>query len=927
MRDMKIPFCLLAACAAGLLSAAPQTFESGAWRLSYDGRSHISLARNGRTLLSNVTFGYWTEHYQGMRLASGGFTVSRAGDTVTFARTNDHAGVRLDIALAKDRADLALDVDIRKAPGPFEYGFYLPVDSFRVNGGMPFCRLGKDFLAIEDQPLATRGGGPLRFELPDASCVLRNEGAGAFMLQDRRRVKKEGDLRYIVCRAVDAPGRHVFRHSWTVQDGFSAAQVAERAAIYSKPLVRAVAVDVPNADFENGKTEWSLPENAALDGTVARSGACSARLTVKDPMKEAVYVTRRVPVTGGALYRASCFVKTEDVKSAPGRMESVGAGLIVEWSDRSGKWMAAGDYACKNFGTKDWFKAECPLLKAPEDAGYAQIYLALRGAGTAWFDDFAFTAVTRVVDMESPAPGATFANNTPRFTWADLPGVKGYTVEFARDAAFTRDRRAYTVVSETSFQLEEPLEPGTWYWRATAPGATDGAAWSFVQTAPKDRDCLPPVLLSNAQRVIDGAQSFTVQVRENGPAPVVTYLGVTGTCARAAADGVRDYVFAPPPGGWPRGFTEQDMVAVDAAGNRSARTFWLLNAPKPANGVVVDGDGWFARTSDGARVFPLGIYEVEPKYLAEVRAAGIDAVHLYRWESSQDDVACRAYLDTCWKTDGLRAFIGFDRGNASGKGIVQGNFAHVARRVGALADHPGLFCWYLFDEPEILGQYVSPERLTAFADLVRALDPYHAVVMTTWNQTMINYRRTWDTHWTQAYGDPAGVVRQVEEHRRFLRNESPITLLVNCNDGAQTAARRQGVKPDPEKFSRDYDHLRACAFLSIVQNCNGLWWWWFARENGEYVSASQCPKAWADLVKVMKEVVALRPLVNAPAPTQTGTAVDGQAKVEWWRKTVDGKTTLIAVNTGTVPATVDLPGLGRQAFRRHEVKILDVPTR
>ena len=924
---MKNPLCLLAALAAGFLSAAPQTFEAGAWRLSYDGRSRIALARGGRTLLSNITLGYWTENYKAMRLGSGGFTVSRTDDTVTFARTNDHAGVRLDIALSGNRADIALDVDIRQVPGPFEYGFHLPVDSFRVNGGQPFCRLGKSFLAIEDQPFAARGGDPLRFELPDASLVLRNEGAGPFMLQDRRRAEKGGDLRYIVWRNVTAPGTCSFRHSWTVRDGLGAGEVAERAAIYAKPLVRSIPIDVPNSGFESGAAEWNLPANASLDAAVARSGACSARLTVKDPMKEAVYVTRRVPVTAGALYRAACFVKTRDVKAVKGRMESVGAGLIVEWSDRNGKWMAAGDYACRHFGTKDWTKAECPLLKAPDDAGYAQIYLALRGAGTAWFDDFSFTAVARAVDMESPVPGETLADNTPRFSWAELPCVKSYTVEIARDAAFARDRRAHTVTGDCFLQLEEPLAPGTWYWRATAPGAADAAPRSFVQTVPKDRDCLPPAILGNAQRITDGTRSFTVRVRENGPAPVVTYLGVTGTCTRTEAGGMRDYVFTPPATGWPRGFTEQDIVAVDAAGNRAARTFWLLNAPAPANGVVVDRDGWFSQTADGTRVFPLGIYEVEPKYLAEVRAAGIDAVHLYRWENSQDDDACRAYLDTCWKTDKLRAFIGFDRGNASGHGIVQGDFAHVARRVGALATHPGLFCWYLFDEPEILGQYVSPERLTAFADLIRSLDPFHAVVMTTWNKTMIDYRRTWDTHWTQAYGDPAGVVRQVQEHRAFLKNDSPITLLVNCNDGDQTAARRRGVPPDPEKFCRDYDHLRACAFLSIVQNCNGLWWWWFARDNREYVSASQCPKAWADLVKVMQEIVALRPLVNAPAPATTGTAADGKSKVEWWRKTVDGKTTLIAVNTGTEPATVDLPGLGRQTFRRHEVKILDVPTR
>ena len=57
------------------------------------------------------------------------------------------------------------------------------------------------------------------------------------------------------------------------------------------------------------------------------------------------------------------------------------------------------------------------------------------------------------------------------------------------------------------------------------------------------------------------------------------------------------------------------------------------------------------------------------------------------------------------------------RGNGSGNGIVQGNFEHVARRVGALCDHPALFCWYLFDEPEVPGQYVAPKLLTEFAEL------------------------------------------------------------------------------------------------------------------------------------------------------------------------------------------------------------------
>ena len=38
------------------------------------------------------------------------------------------------------------------------------------------------------------------------------------------------------------------------------------------------------------------------------------------------------------------------------------------------------------------------------------------------------------------------------------------------------------------------------------------------------------------------------------------------------------------------------------------------------------------------------------------------------------------------------------------------------------------------DEPEIPDQYISPRNLTRYAELIRALDPYHPVVVTTWQQ-------------------------------------------------------------------------------------------------------------------------------------------------------------------------------------------------
>lgn len=661
-------------------------------------------------------------------------------------------------------------------------------------------------------------------------------------------------------------------------------------------------------DFENGSAGWEGGENMAVDDSVAHDGASSLRLAVADPATDPVYVTRRIPVEGGARYAASCFVKTANVVEAPGAKPSAGAGLIVEWADRNGAWMQSGAYACGLRGTEDWRRVECGMLKAPDGAGFAIVFLALRDAGTAWFDDISFERIDASIVKRAPEDGASFADNCPRFEWLPSPGVRAYTLELSQDPAFA----AGTVLSFAAgglprAQLRKPLAPGVWHWRVVAPGMPDTHPWSFTQTAPEDHDCLPPLVAAKAARVTRADEPFDVEVEGDDLAVVRLLFGAETAIGQQTNNSKQTTAkFAPPPSGWPEGLTEGQIIATDAAGNASTNAFWLLNAPAPGNAVTVGEDGFYRE--GGHRVFPLMIYEVEPEDMAEVRDAGFDVVHNYLWERTQDDAACRRYLDACG-SNGLRAFIGFDRGVRTGEGMMQGNLGCVARRIGAIADHPALFCWYLYDEPEWLKQFITAESMIEFADLVRALDPFHPVVMSTWNATMKNYRRTWDSHWTQAYGNPDEVVAQLEEHRRFLDGDSPITLLVNCNDGEQSRRRQRGIEPDPDKFSRDRDHLRACAFVGVVKECNGVGWWWFGRHSREFYSAAQNPKAWDDLKAVIGELRALRGVVEADGPVATGTAKDGKARVEWWSKRVGDKMWFIAVNTAdhAVSVTVETP--------------------
>ena len=906
---MKLKILVLAGLCSGLL--AGETFNVGDWTLTGGGNAALTLSYKGRKLLSDVTLGGWTDGYKRGTFGGRGYAVRREGDTFTFSKTGPNANAKLVVTLGEGRAAFAMDVDILKEFGPVEYGFFIPVDSFAAQDGSAWPMVDRTFCLITPgQKFESAHGRRLAFEYPESQYAFTMLEGNAFALQDMRH-KGSNHVRFIACRRSTEPCRMSWKHEWTVNESFDAEARVRRRIQFGRPRQRLVPVEFSNPGFEDGAAGWSLPKKASIDDTVRHEGAKSVSLRVDDPKTDPCYVTRQVPVKAGARYRASCFVKAEDVRDVEGRMPSVGAGLIVEWADKDGKWCGSGEYACGIFGTSDWRKVECRGLMANQRAAYANFYLAVRGAGRAWFDDVTLIHDEVSADKFEPLDGAELADNTPFFTWRPHRGARRYTVELSRDPAFGAGTvRSYDAGGIAESQLAEPLEPGVWYWRVLAKGLEDPQPWRFTQTAPVDRDCLPPGIVPRGARVCASDQSFTVRVKEKNPREMSIAFTVngadlaTGSCAQELGGGEALYRFAPPADGWPKGLTEGKLVAKDAAGNVATRSFWLLTAPKPANSVVVSKDGFYEQA--GKRIFPLGIYEVAPKYMDEVRKAGFDVVHTYRWESDQNDVACRAYLDACWAADGLRAFIGFDRGTRSQDGIVQGNFAHIARRVGALADHAGLFCWYLFDEPEIANQFVSPDLLTALADLVRELDPYHPVVMTTWNETMNEYRRTWDTHWTQAYGNPAGVTKQLDEHRRFLKNASPITLLVNCNDQKQGAARRRGIEPDLTRFSRDYASLRACAMLGIVRECNGVWWWWFARDCRDFYTAAQNPKAWADLIKVVQELVSLRPVVNAPGKVWTGRAGEEKCPVEWWAKDIDGHTVVIAVNTSEKNQKVEI---------------------
>ena len=669
-------------------------------------------------------------------------------------------------------------------------------------------------------------------------------------------------------------------------------------------------VEFSNADFEQGRTGWEVPRNGGFE-QIDEPHGLSAKLVVGDPKTEAVYITRQLPVEPGKRYFARCEIKPDGVVPAEGRMPSVGACLIVEWADQDRKWLTAGVYSKEVWGSGDWTKVVCKDLRAPAEAGYATIFLALRGKGVAWFDNVEFYVQEEPAIKTSPADGAVLATNTPCFEWLSPAGIDTYEVELSRQDDFPAEESiTYTVEVEKRLQLREPLKPGVWHWRVNVFGNPDPTPYRFTIDVPPDACCLPPQILADDSRVLDPADCYTFSIKSvDGLREVlVTDLDTPARTFEVTAlppDGQWQIL---PQDGWKDGLNTIRITATASNGAAESRKVWIVCAPKPEKVVVIDQAGRY--TENGERIFPLGIYQVAPEEMPEVKAAGFEVVHSYAFEGNQDDQKAKEYLDAA-AAAGLRVFIGFDRGNYSKNGIVQGNFELLARRVGALASHPGLFCWYLFDEPEVPAYYVPPKQLTAFAELLRQLDPYHPVVMTTWGDNMNAYRRTWDTHWTQSYAKPAEIVATIAEHRKKLLNDSPITLLIHCYDKRQSTLKKNHEPVNWDAFEPDYDWMRAAALVGITQEVNGLWWWWYAKSVPDWMTAAQNPRTWNDLCRVVEEVRGLRPILNAEGAVQTGTVEVGDAKVEWWMKTIAGQSTIIIVNTSEseVEATIAPQGI------------------
>ena len=165
-------------------------------------------------------------------------------------------------------------------------------------------------------------------------------------------------------------------------------------------------------------------------------------------------------------------------------------------------------------------------------------------------------------------------------------------------------------------------------------------------------------------------------------------------------------------------------------------------------------------------------------------------------------------------------------------GQVKYRLDRVEKVVKEYRNHPALFAWYLFDEPNnytSTGDFIcKPEEVEKAYNLVKSLDPNHIVMLIcSGGRDFGAYRNTADVMATDVYPIPDCPIEQIAQSidRARAETKKPVWSVVQCS------WMRPGQRPVlPHELLNQ-------AHLSLIHNAAGLGFFnWDGLNEETYVS-------------------------------------------------------------------------------------------
>ena len=276
----------------------------------------------------------------------------------------------------------------------------------------------------------------------------------------------------------------------------------------------------------------------------------------------------------------------------------------------------------------------------------------------------------------------------------------------------------------------------------------------------------------------------------------------------------------------------------------------LCAAAAAAETPSLDDDG--ALVIQGRRVFPVGIFSVAEGEIPTVPDAAFDLICSPYF--AQGTTSAPEYLEAAQQA-GFMFIPGF-----AADVIRQRNDDYIRNYVEAVAGHPSLLAWYLFEEPDTTR--ISPEDGRHAYDLVKQLDPKRPVLFIHYKHPeLLDYRSCFDVFGYDSY--PIGNSRLATWRlrlREVVAGVAPKPAWVI----AQAFGAKDWVEPtDLEQ--------RSMAYLSAINGAKGIIFYMHGRKGDSYYIREH-DDHWRYLAGLGAELREMSPILIAPAPPQKARA-------------------------------------------------------
>ncbi len=336
-----------------------------------------------------------------------------------------------------------------------------------------------------------------------------------------------------------------------------------------------------------------------------------------------------------------------------------------------------------------------------------------------------------------------------------------------------------------------------------------------------------------------------------------------------------------------------------------------------------------ARANEAAaEFFPIGLYCVEdPAEFPEIAAAGFNLVQGFRFEGNYPDrfpnteEAALKYLDAAHDC-GLAVLMALSlypdqapygsRKRPTGE-LTPREFdtSHLAARVQALKEHPALWGWYLYDEPDDM---IPPEDLERGYRAVKESDPVHPVVVASY--AVIGPDYPYMDGFDIFMPDPLRIPFEpvidniVPNVGRAVSALTPKGKTVMNGVQVYNIGKDPHIIPpqDPRSVLSRYptrEEIRFASYLSVLHGSWGLNFNCYKFDynelfdfRGDDISPSGNPEQWRIVAAVAAELADMIPAFKAPPvdPAAAGVEIALASPVEWTVRKANGRTYLISAN-------------------------------